>query len=548
MDPAEPPDPALRRARGVDAAPGGSTSAWAPLRWPIFRALWIASVASYVGTWMQEVGAAWLMATLTASPLVISLVQSATTLPVVLLALVAGALADVVDRRRLLLVTQGWMLLASGLLGVLTLAGWVDERSLLMLSFLLGVGAALNAPAWQAIVPELVAREELHAALTLNGLGINMARAVGPALGGLLVASLGPAAAFLLNAVSFLGVLLVLFAWNRPARRSYLPAETLLGAVQAGLRYARHAPGLRAVLLRSGSFILCGSALWALLPVLVRHDLGRGPAFYGLMLGCLGAGAVAGALLLPSIRRRLSTQALLAAAIALMALVLASLSELRSPAGIALVMAAAGASWIALLTTFHAAAQAALAPWVRGRGLAVYLLVFFGGMALGSMLWGAVAERWGPRTALLIAGGGALAGLAVTFGMRLPEGPAQDLAPSRHWPAPPVVDTTRGDPGPVLVTVEYRVDPGTADEFARAMAEVRRIRLRDGAIRWDLLTDPSDPGRYVESFLVDSWLEHLRQHERITAADREVEQRARRYHVGAQPPVVSHFIARELPR
>lgn len=523
-------------------------SAWAPLRWPIFRALWIASVASYVGTWMQEVGAAWLMATLTASPLVISLVQSATTLPVVLLALVAGALADVVDRRRLLLVTQGWMLLSSGLLGLLTLAGRMDERALLALSFLLGAGAALNAPAWQAIVPELVARDELHAALTLNGLGINAARAVGPALGGLVVASFGPAAAFLLNAVSFLGVIVVLFVWDRPSRQSLLPAETLLGAVQAGLRDARHAPGLRAVLVRSRCFIACGSALWALLPVMVRHDLQRGPAEYGLLLGCLGAGAVAGALLLPRIRRRLSPQTQVSAAIAIMALVLASLSVLRSIGAIACVMAAAGVAWIVLLTTFHASAQAALAPWVRGRGLAVYLLVFFGGMAGGSVLWGVVAERAGPRVALLLAGAGGLLGLAATFRMRLPEGPAQDLAPSRHWPAPPLVDVTGGDRGPVLVTVEYRVNPSTAEDFARAMREVRRIRLRDGAIRWDLLTDPSDPGRYVESFLIDSWLEHLRQHERITAADRALEQRARRFHIGSQPPVVSHFIARDLPR
>jgi MFS family permease len=532
----------------ADAAKGGRPSSWAPLRWPLFRALWIASLASYVGTWMQDVGAAWLMATLTPSPLVISLVQSATTLPIVLLALFGGALADVVDRRRLLIATQGWMLLASAGLGVLTLAGRTDEIALLALSFLLGVGTALNAPAWQAIIPELVGRDELHPALTLNGLGINAARAVGPALGGLVVASLGPAAAFLLNAVSFLGVVVVLYRWKRPARHSLLPAETLVGALQAGLRYARHAPALRAVLARSGSFILCGSALWALMPAVVRHELGRGPAEYGALLGCLGAGAVGGAFLLPHLRRALSIGAQVAAATVVMGLVLAALSVLRTFAAIALVMAAAGVAWIVLLTSFHASAQAALAPWVRGRGLALYLLVFFGGMSGGSVLWGAVAERSGPRTAFLLAGLGAVLGLLATFRMRLPEGPPQDLAPSRHWPAPPAVDDAGGDRGPVLVTVEYRVDPSTAEEFALAMREVRRIRLRDGATRWDLLTDPTDAGRYVESFLVDSWLEHLRQHERITAEDRVLEQRARRFHVGPQPPVVSHFIARELPR
>jgi len=419
---------------------------------------------------------------------------------------------------------------------------------LLLFTFLVGTGNALNAPAWQAIIPELVGRRELPPALALNGIAINLARAVGPALGGFVVAAAGPGAAFLLNAVSFLGVVLVLFRWRRAPRQSLLPVETLLGALLAGLRYARHAPDLHAVLVRSSAFIVCGIGLFALLPVLVRFELGCGPTGYGLVLGCFGAGAVAGALLLPRLRRALSFDGLVRAASVVFGCLLLVLAAAGSLPLVCLVMALGGGAWIALLTSFHTSAQASLAPWVRGRGLAVYLLVFFGGMAGGSALWGAVATHAGLRAALVLAGSGTLLGIPATARFRLPRGEAPNLAPSRHWPAPVVAAEPEGDRGPVLITVEYRVDPARAEDFARAMRDVRRIRLRDGAFRWDLLSDPGDPGRYVESFLVESWIEHMRQHERITVADREVEERARLYHLGPAPPAVSHFIARELPR
>jgi MFS family permease len=543
--------PRSTAARPQAAAPGAAASApsaWAPLRQPLFRALWVAAVASNVGTWMQDVGATWLMTSLTTSPVLIALVPAATTLPIFLLALVAGALADVVDRRRLLLVTQGFMLVASAGLGVLTVAGAASVWSLLLFTFLVGMGTALNAPAWQAIFPELVGRRELPSALALNGIAINLARAAGPALGGLLVAAAGPGATFLLNAVSFLGVMVVLYRWRRPPRQSLLPAESLLGALLAGLRYARHAPDLHAVLLRSTAFIVSGSALFALLPVIVRFDLGRGPTEYGLVLGFFGAGAVLGALFLPRLREALALDGLVRAASAAFGAVLLALAFLQSFALLCAVMILGGAAWIALLTSFHTGAQAALAPWVRGRGLAVYLLVFFGGMAGGSALWGAVATLAGLRAALALAGAGTLLGIVATLRFRLLRGEGPDLAPSRHWPAPFVAGEPEADRGPVLITVEYRIDPASAEDFARAMRDVRRIRLRDGAFRWDLLSDPADPGRYVESFLVESWIEHLRQHERITVADREIEERARRYQRGPGPPVVSHFIGRELPR
>src|SRR5262245_21668681 len=281
----------------ADATAASSTSgfddqaAWAPLRRPLFRALWIASLASSVGTWMQDVGSTWLMTELTSSPILIALVQAATTLPIFLLALVAGALADVVDRRRLLLVTQSWMVIASAGLGILTLQQRTSAPLLLAFTFLLGLGAALNAPAWQAIFPELVGRRDLPAALALNGIAINMARAVGPAAGGFLVATAGPGATFLLNAASFLGVIVVLYRWRRPPLQSLLPAENILGALLAGLRCVRQALDVQAVLGRSWAFVVFGSALLALLPVIVRFGLAGGAVDYGLVLAFFGTGA-----------------------------------------------------------------------------------------------------------------------------------------------------------------------------------------------------------------------------------------------------------------
>ena len=289
--------------RRVDGSQEAGASPWSPLRRSVFRAIWLASVASNAGTWMQSVGAAWLMTSLTASPLLVALMQTATSLPILLVGLPAGTLADIVDRRKLLLATETWMLLAALTLGVLTLADLTSVWTLLLFTFLLGLGAALDAPAWQAVMPELVEREELPQAVALHATGFNVSRAIGPAIGGLVVAAAGPAAVFLLNAVSFLGVLVVLFRWRRPRVTSDAPPEDMLGATAAGLRYVRHAPALQAVLVRMAVFILGASALWALLPLVVRQELGLGASGYGIVLGSLGFGAVGCALLLPRLRR-----------------------------------------------------------------------------------------------------------------------------------------------------------------------------------------------------------------------------------------------------
>jgi len=519
------------------------SSAWSPLYQPLFRALWIAAVASNIGTWMQNVGAAWLMTSLAPSPTMVALVQAATSLPVFLVALPAGAIADLVDRRRLLLLTQGWMLLAAGGLGALTLMGATTPWLLLTLTFALGLGAAMNAPAWQAIIPELITGSEVRAAVTLNGVGYNLARAVGPALGGLTVGALGSGAVFILNALSFLGVMVVLYGWKRPVGEHALPAEDAFGAMRSGIRYIRYAPALRAVLSRTAVFIFGGSALWALLPLVARQELALNATGYGVLLGCLGAGAVIGAALLPQIQRRLSTDLFLAGATLLFAFATAMPAYVRSFSLVSAAMVAGGMAWITIMSTFNVGAQVTVPSWVRARALAVYGLMFQGGTAIGSTLWGIVADHVGLPMALVSAAATLILSLAAMGRYRLKLEDEIDLTPSPHWPEPVLSMNPSPDSGPVLVTIEYAIDPARAREFVSAMQGVRSLRLRDGAYRWGLFNDPAQPARYVETFVVASWAEHLRQHERVTVADRETEDVARAFHVGATPPVVSHLIS-----
>lgn len=517
-------------------------SVWTPLRQPLFRALWIASVASNVGTWMHDVGAAWLMTSLAPSPLMVALVQTATSLPMFLLALPAGALADIVDRRRLLLFTQTWMMTVALGLGVLTLVGATTPWTLLAFTFLLALGTALNAPAWQAIIPELVPRAELPAAVALSSMGINISRAIGPALGGFVVAATGPAMVFLLNAASFVGIVIVLARWQRASPEGTLPSERFFGAMRAGMRYARHALALRAVLARTAAFVLSGSALWALLPVVARSELGRGPTGYGVLLACIGVGAVAGAAILPHFRRQLSVDWLCAGATVLFAVATLALAEVRHFGFLCVVLLVGGAAWLTLLSSFNTAAQTAVPSWVRARALAVYMLVFFGGMTVGSTLWGTIATRLGIRTALIAAAGGLIVGLLAMRRYRLAVSEGLNLAPSLHWPSPTVVTEPELDQGPVLVMVEYRIDPAQTRDFLHAMRSLRLLRRRDGALSWGLYSDTAEPGRYVEQFIVQSWVEHLRQHQRMTHADRAIEDQARAFHIGDDPPRVSHFI------
>jgi MFS family permease len=465
-----------------------------------------------------------------------------------LLSLPAGALADVLDRRRILIVSQGWMTLAAAALGILTLVGHITPWGLLFFTFVLGLGAAINGPPWQAILPELVPRRDLAAAITLQSIGFNIARAAGPAIGGLLVAAAGPGWTFLLNAVSFLGVVAVIVSWRRPSVESVLPAERFFGAMRTGLRYVRHAPEVIAPIVRGSVFVLCASSLWALLPIVARVDLKQGAAGYGILLTALGVGAVAAALVLPRLKRNNSTDLVVAVATLVFAAATASLGLLHGFLPLLLMMLLAGGAWLSLLSSLNVAVQTAVPGWVRARAISVYMLIFFGGLAGGSALWGALGERFGVATALYLSAAGQVIGLLATRHLHLRSGEGLNLAPSRQMPAPVVAYDLEPDRGPVLVTVEYEVSPEQLAEFTLAMRNVRRIRLRDGAMQWGLFADAAAPGRYLEFFLVKSWLEHLRQHDRATVADRDLVEQARRFHAGPGNPTVRHLISESLRR
>jgi MFS family permease len=535
---------ALPRVAPADPA---SDDPWAPLRRRTFRALWIASLASNFGTWIQNVGAAWLMTSLAPEPLFVALVQVASSLPFFLLAIPAGALADVVDRRRFSLFALGWLVVTTALLAGLAFAGLTGPLALLGLTFAIGVGSALLGPALAAIIPDLVPRDQIASAVSLNGISMNVARAAGPAIGGLVVAAVGAGATFALNAVSFFAVMLVILRWRREPLERKLPPEELFGAIRAGIRYVRHSPPLRTVLVRGGTFMLPASAVWALLPLYAREELDLGAAGYGILLGFFGIGAVVCGVLLPRLRGRLGVERVATGAAFAFALSQLALGLLPEIAAAAVALFVAGATWIALLTTLMASAQIAIASWVRARALAAYMLVQFGGLAAGSAAWGAIAGAVGVPESFTLAGIAVALGRLACWRRVLPEGAGPDLAPAPRWPDPEIVRTFEPDRGPALVTVEYQIDPADAERFARAMRELRSIRLRDGAIRWGLWDDIGQEGRFLESFVVESWLEHLRQHERITAADRAAQAIAHAFHRGSEPPVVRHFIHGRIP-
>jgi hypothetical protein len=377
-------------------------------------------------------------------------------------------------------------------------------------------------------------------------MGLNLARAVGPAIGGVVVALTGAWAVFLLNALSFLSVIGVLYGWRRTKRDNRVAPEPVFSSIRAGIRYARHAPVLRAVLVRTTLFVRFASALWALLPVLARHEMGLDSVGYGILFGCLGAGAVAGAIVLPEMQRRFSKDSLAVGATILFAAATVALAEIRYFGWLCLVILAGGAAWITLMASFNIATQSAAPSWVRARALALYLLIFQGSMAAGSAVWGAVTERAGISTALVWAAAGLFVGLAAVKRYPLKGVEELNLTPSAHWPEPTVVVKPQSEDGPVLVTIEYCIDPDHSQEFADAMQAVRQQRLRDGAFRSGLFRDPSEPGRYLETFIVESWAEHLRQHQRVTVSDQAAEERARAFHIGAEPPVMSHFVSAHM--
>jgi MFS family permease len=499
---------------------------------------------------MQSVGAAWLMTSLTNSALFIALIQTATALPFFLLALPAGSLGDIFDRRKLILATETWMFGAAVVLTIATVFGVMTPWLLLLLTLGLSIGDAVESPSWRAIFPELVNKEDLPAALALNGIEFNLARALGPGLGGFIIAAVGVGAAFSFNAVSFLGVIAVVARWKRPARKSTLPLETFRGATSAAVRYVRYSPGIRTLLLRSAILIFFTSSFWALLPTAAK-DISKSPITYGFLLGFFGLGAVWGAIVLQRTRSRISSETLLSAATATFAGVISSMALLRSPFILCFLMLLGGASWTAIMSLFNIMVQEFAPDWVRARVLAVYLFVFQGSVAVGSTLWGYVALHRGVHETLVFAAIGTGACLSLQLLFRLPAVPA-DLSSWNHWGKPTTFEEPDPGRGPVLVTVKYVIDPSKASEFLHQIHKYQRVRRRDGATSWGVFVDTEAPDTYLECFKVDSWAEHERQHDRFTVADREIENQVLGFAI--QPVEIRHFIyAREgqstsLPR
>ena len=522
-------------------------SAWSPLKNSLFRGLWIATIVSNVGTWMQDVGAGWLMTSLSSSPSLVALVEAADSLPVMLLALPAGAIADIVDRRRLLIATQVYLMVIAAALGILTWLNVMTPWMLLGFTFALGVGTAMVMPAWAAIVPELVPPEDLPSAVALNSIAINVSRTIGPAIAGVLVAAVGAWLVFILNALSYIGILAVLVRWRRERRKSSLPAERFVSAIRVGLRFVTHTRALQIVLIRGSAFFVFASATWSLFPLIVRRELGMGPEIYGLLLTCIGIGAVGGALLLPRARARFSRDALVAGASALYAVAALMLGHVQNLPLLAVAMLATGVAWISILSALQVAAQMTLPAWVRARGLAAFVMVFMGGMALGSILWGQVAAHVGIPATLTIAALGMAGAIGLTWRFKLGRHEVLDFTPSSHWPAPVLAELPEPDSGPVLVTIEYRVQPDRRNEFIAAMQSVREMRRRNGAYFWELFHDSADPSRFNECFMDESWVEHLRQHERVSVADREIQQRAKAFMVEGTATKSSHWLADRQP-
>ncbi|MDI1451123.1 MFS transporter [Polyangium sp. 6x1] len=509
------------------ASETATPDAWAPLRREVFRSLWFGTLASNVGLWVQNAAGSWDMTSFGTAPVYVALLQTASSLPVFLIGLPAAAFGDIFDRRKLLASFAAWMALVSVVLATLSFAGLLGPKSLLALTFALGLGAALSAPLWPAILPSLVDRSEHASAVTLAGVAVNVARAIGPALGGIGLALAGSGPVYSFNVLAFSVVVVQVLRWKPPVTKATLPPERVVGAIVAGLRFARRAPALRAVLARAASFIVAGSALWALLPVVARRELHMTALRFGILLGCIGAGALAGAAVMPRARQKLGSDGLVALATIAYAGAMGILAHVRVEAALYAAMLAAGVAWISIMSSFNVAASSAAPGWVQSRALGLYLLVFQGGLGLGSFGWGTLAGRIGSAATLSAAACCLLLGLLSAFRWKLGAARRDDVASFNAWPEPVIAVSIDVDAGPVLVERRYVVRPERRTEFLSLAADLESLRRRDGAFDWALYEDLGGEHRLVETFLVASWAEHLRQHRRAVAADKALLDRIR---------------------
>jgi MFS family permease len=523
-----------------------STSPFAPLKREAFRMLWSTWLIANICMWMNDVAAAWLMTSLTTSPIWVALVQTASTLPVFLLGLPSGALADILDRRRYFIITQFWVAAVALLLCFAVLSDVMTPTLLLVFTFANGIGLAMRWPVFAAIVPELVPRAQLPAALALNGVSMNASRIIGPLVAGAVIASAGSAWVFILNAVLSVISAFVIMRWQREHVPSPLGRERLFSAMRVGLQFVRQSARLKAVLLRIFLFFFHSTALLALLPLVARGLEGGDAATFTLLLASMGAGAISTALFLPRLR-----QAFARDTVVLCGTILQSASTLIvafapnvyvAVAGMFL----AGMAWLSTANSLSVSAQLALPDWVRARGMSIYQMAIMGGSALGAALWGKVASLGTLQLSLTIAAITGVMAMLCAYRLVVDRSIEEDLTPSRELKAP--FAETPPKTGNVLVTIEYLIDPARAADFGVLMQESRRSRLRQGALSWDLLRDISDPGRYIEQMVDESWTEHLRRFDRVTAADVALRERKLAFHIGETPPLVTRFVLEETVR
>ena len=541
--PPEPLPPAIVSSPEPDAAP---VNAWTPLSHPVFRMLWGVWVASNVCMWMNDVAAAWLMTSLSPSPIMVALVQSASTLPVFMLGVPSGALADILDRRRYFMATQIWVAAVAVLISAVVILDGMSAPVLLALTFANGIGLAMRWPVFAAIVPELVPRNQLPAALALNGVAMNASRIIGPIVAGAIIASAGSAYVFALNSILSVGSFFVIRRWRREQKVSALPGERFVGAMRVGLQYVRQSRRMHVVLLRVAMFFLQSMALMALLPLVAKSLHGGGAGTFTLLLACMGAGAIVAAMFLPRLRASASRDDVVTYGTLLQATAMLVVGIAPNIAVAAGAMVVAGGAWLSAANSLTISAQLALPDWVRARGMSIYQMALMGSCAVGAALWGQVATWTDVRTSLAAAAACAFVSLAFGRRLRIETGVVEDFTPA-PFDLPPGTQVEL-DPheGPVLITVEYKIDVATLPQFLDVMQESRRNRLRHGMLSWGLFRDAADPTRYIEHFVDESWVEHLRHFERMSAYDLTLRERRMSFHVGDEPPLVRRYVAQSV--
>ncbi|MBN2039618.1 MAG: MFS transporter [Spirochaetes bacterium] len=522
---------------------GSFLSSLQPLKVPFFRMIWITNSFSMFGMWMHDVAAAWLMTSLAPSPLMVALIQTATTLPMALLALPAGAFADIFDRKKLLLTTFVWRFVVALTLGLLVIFGLVNPGILLVATFVLSLGSAIGAPVWQTVFPEIVPRKVLSEAVMLNAVTFNTARGVGPAIGGFVLTFLGAGANFIINAASLISTGLVISTWKRKKKKSTLPEERMIGAIRSGVRYVRHSPEIKNMLIHTITFAFCASAMWSLIPYVAKETLKVSSSEYGILLAVFGMGGIVGLLLMSKIRHLFSFNLLIAGSAFLFSFVLFAMAYGKSYWLLAAAMLPAGVSWLIVLSSLMAALQSVAPSWVLGRVMSVHALIFFGTQAGGSAIWGTAAGIAGIPVVLLIAAVLLVISIPATYPFKLITGEGVDLRPYAEWRLSPLKQRPGMEEGPVLVTLEYEIDPKKASRFIKAMGPLKATRRKYGAVMWRLFKDVSKPGHYRESFLVESWAEHIRQHERFTVSDIKILNHVNSFAIGGKPYRVEHYIA-----